>query len=72
MAGFGDFAPHGFVSQSLKDFSLMLEQARRLKQQLPLAETYRALLEGCAAAGQDKLDNAAVIREIRRRPDRTV
>lgn len=63
----GDFAPHGFVSQSLKDFSLMLEQARRHKQQLPLAETYRALMEGCVAAGEDKLDNAAVIREIRRR-----
>ena len=63
----GDFAPHGFVSQSLKDFSLMLEQARRLKQQLPLAETYHALMEGCVAAGEDRLDNAAVIREIRRR-----
>lgn len=63
----GDFAPHGFVSQSLKDFSLMLEQARRLGQQLPLAEAYRALMEGCVAAGEDRLDNAAVIREIRRR-----
>lgn len=63
----GDFAPHGFVSQSLKDFSLMLDQARQLNQQLPLAETYRALMEGCVAAGEDKLDNAAVIREIRRR-----
>jgi 3-hydroxyisobutyrate dehydrogenase-like beta-hydroxyacid dehydrogenase len=63
----GDFAPHGFVSQSLKDFSLMLEQARRLKQQLPLAKTYHALMKGCVAAGEDRLDNAAVIREIRRR-----
>ena len=67
----GDFAPHGFVSQSLKDFSLMLEQARRLKQQLPLAETYHALMMGCVAAGEDRLDNAAVIREIRRRSGRT-
>jgi 3-hydroxyisobutyrate dehydrogenase-like beta-hydroxyacid dehydrogenase len=67
----GDFAPHGFVSQSLKDFSLMLEQARRLKQQLPLAETYHALMKGCVAAGEDRLDNAAVIREIRRRSGRT-
>jgi 3-hydroxyacyl-CoA dehydrogenase len=37
-----------------------------------LAETYRALMEGCVAAGEYKLDNAAVIREIRRRSDRTV
>lgn len=63
----GDFAPHGFVAQSLKDFTLMLEQARRLKQQLPLAATYKALMDGCVASGEGALDNAAVINEIRRR-----
>jgi len=63
----GDFAPHGFVSQSLKDFSLMLEQARRLKQRLPLGETYKELMDGCVAAGEGELDNSAVILEIRRR-----
>jgi 3-hydroxyisobutyrate dehydrogenase-like beta-hydroxyacid dehydrogenase len=63
----GDFSPQGYVAQSLKDFSLMLEQARRLKQQLPLAETYAGLMKGCIAAGEGELDNAAVIREIRRR-----
>jgi 3-hydroxyisobutyrate dehydrogenase-like beta-hydroxyacid dehydrogenase len=63
----GDFTPRGFVTQSLKDFSLMLDQARRLKQQLPLAETYKSLMDGCVAAGEGALDNSAVIREIRRR-----
>ncbi|MCC7486796.1 MAG: NAD(P)-dependent oxidoreductase [Burkholderiales bacterium] len=63
----GDFSPHGFVSQSLKDFSLMAEQARRAGQRLPLAETYTDLMQGCVARGEGDLDNAAVIREIRRR-----
>ena len=63
----GDFSPQGFVTQSLKDFSLMLEQARRLGQLLPLADVYKALMEGCVAAGEGGLDNSAVINEIRRR-----
>ena len=63
----GDFSPQGYVTQSLKDFSLMLEQARRLRQQLPLAEIYAGLMKGCIAAGEGELDNSAVIREIRRR-----
>ncbi len=63
----GDFSPQGYVAQSLKDFSLMLEQARRIEQRLPLGETYAALMEGCVAAGEGELDNSAVIREIRRR-----
>jgi putative dehydrogenase len=63
----GDFSPQGYIAQSLKDFSLMLEQARRLKQRLPLGETYKALMDGCIAHGEGELDNSAVIREIRRR-----
>ena len=63
----GDFTPHGFVTQSLKDFSLMAEQARRTGQRLPLAETYTWLMQGCLAHGEGELDNSAVIREIRRR-----
>lgn len=63
----GDFAPHGFVTQSLKDFALMAEQARRVGQRLPLAETYTRLMQGCVAHGEGELDNSAVIREIRRR-----
>jgi 3-hydroxyisobutyrate dehydrogenase-like beta-hydroxyacid dehydrogenase len=63
----GDFAPHGFATQSLKDFSLMAGQAQRYKQRLPLAETYAGLMQGCVAAGEGALDNSVVIREIRRR-----
>lgn len=63
----GDFTPHGFVTQSLKDFSLMAEQAQRIGQRLPLAETYSALMKGCVASGEGELDNSAVINEIRRR-----
>jgi 3-hydroxyisobutyrate dehydrogenase len=63
----GNFSPQGYVTQSLKDFSLMLEQARRLRQRLPLGEIYAGLMEGCVAAGEGELDNSAVIREIRRR-----
>ena len=66
----GDFAPHGFVTQSLKDFSLMAEQAQRVDQRLPLAETYTDLMKGCVAHGEGELDNSAVIREIRRRRGR--
>jgi 3-hydroxyisobutyrate dehydrogenase-like beta-hydroxyacid dehydrogenase len=63
----GDFAPHGFVTQSLKDFSLMAAQAQRIGQRLPLAETYTGLMKGCVANGEGELDNSAVINEIRRR-----
>jgi 3-hydroxyisobutyrate dehydrogenase-like beta-hydroxyacid dehydrogenase len=63
----GDFTPHGKIAQTLKDFSLMLELAQRLQQQLPLASTYTDIVEGCMKAGEAELDNAAVIREIRRR-----
>ena len=63
----GDFTPHGKIAQTLKDFALMLEQAQRLHQQLPLAATYADIVAGCMANGEAELDNAAVIREIRRR-----
>lgn len=63
----GDFVPHGFVAQSLKDFLLMAELARRVGQRLPLAETYTGLMQGCVEHGEGEWDNAAVIQEIRRR-----
>jgi 3-hydroxyisobutyrate dehydrogenase-like beta-hydroxyacid dehydrogenase len=63
----GDTKPAGKLAQSLKDFHLMREQATRLGQTLPLAETYIGLVEGCVEKGEGELDNSAVIREIRRR-----
>jgi putative dehydrogenase len=63
----GEFAAEGRISQHLKDVHLMLEQAERVKQQLPLLETHADVLEACVRHGEADLDNSAVIKEIRRR-----
>lgn len=62
-----EFKPEGFVHQSLKDFTLMQEQAARLGQMLPALELNKSLLEACVRAGEADYDNSAVIEEIRRR-----
>jgi putative dehydrogenase len=62
-----EFKPEGFVHQSLKDFTLMHEQAARLGQTLPALELNKSLLEACVRAGEADYDNSAVIEEIRRR-----
>jgi 3-hydroxyisobutyrate dehydrogenase-like beta-hydroxyacid dehydrogenase len=68
----GDFAPRSRIRQHLKDLRLMLDQAHRCGQPLPLAEVHEQLLRAAAEAGDGDLDNAAVIRQIRRlRADRT-
>src|SRR5215831_16911932 len=63
----GEFAAEGRVTQHLKDVHLMLEQAERLKQHLPLLEIHAEVLEACIGQGEGDFDNSAVIREIRRR-----
>jgi putative dehydrogenase len=63
----GDFAPEGRVRQSLKDAQLMLDQARRAGQQLPLLEIHVEVLEACVRHGDSERDNSIVIEEIRRR-----
>jgi 3-hydroxyisobutyrate dehydrogenase-like beta-hydroxyacid dehydrogenase len=63
----GDFAPHGKVIQSRKDFTLMHQAARRTGQQLPLAAVYLDLIEACVAHGESDLDNSAVFKELMRR-----
>jgi len=62
-----DFAPHGKITQTLKDFLLMLDLASRYGQALPLAQTYADLVQGCVAHDEGDWDNCAVIQEIRRR-----
>lgn len=62
-----DYAAHGRIAQSAKDFALMLALAARVGQQLPLAATYAALVEGCQAAGEGDWDNSAIVEELRRR-----
>ena len=62
-----DFTTQGKVTQSLKDFTMILRNAARLGQELPLATVYAALMQGCVAAGEGEADNSAIIAEIARR-----
>lgn len=67
----GEFArPQSRVDQSLKDFRLMLAQARAAGQELPFAALYAGLLEDCVRRGEGGLDNAAILEAIRRRRPR--
>ena len=59
--------PQSRVDQSLKDFTLMLEQAQTLGQTLPFAEVYARMLEDCVAHGEGEWDNAAIAEAIARR-----
>jgi 3-hydroxyisobutyrate dehydrogenase len=63
----GDFAPQGYVKQHLKDVHLMLEQAQRVGQKLPLLEIHAGALEACMRHGEGNMDNSVIIEEIRRR-----
>jgi 3-hydroxyisobutyrate dehydrogenase-like beta-hydroxyacid dehydrogenase len=62
-----DFAPEGRVRQTLKDVHLMMDQAHRLGQELPLLKVHAAVLEACVRHGESENDNSVVIEEIRRR-----
>jgi 3-hydroxyisobutyrate dehydrogenase-like beta-hydroxyacid dehydrogenase len=62
-----DFAPEGRVRQTLKDVHLMLDQTKKLGQQLPLLAINAEVLQACVDHGEGELDNSVVIAEIRRR-----
>jgi 2-hydroxy-3-oxopropionate reductase len=62
-----DFAPEGRVRQTLKDARLMMDQAHKLGQELPILEVHAAVLEACVRQGESEKDNSIVIEEIRRR-----
>jgi 3-hydroxyisobutyrate dehydrogenase-like beta-hydroxyacid dehydrogenase len=57
----GDFSPEGRVSQSAKDFRLILHSAEGVGLKLPFTETYLDLMEDLIAEGSGGLDNSAVI-----------
>jgi 3-hydroxyisobutyrate dehydrogenase-like beta-hydroxyacid dehydrogenase len=59
--------PVSRVDQSYKDFSLMLEYAAQLGQELPFAEVYAELLRDCIERGEAQWDNAAILAAIARR-----
>lgn len=62
-----DFRPEGRARQTLKDVHLMLDQANKVGQPLPLLEVHCAVLEACVRAGESELDNSVIVAEIRRR-----
>lgn len=59
--------PQSRVDQSLKDFTLMLDQARIAGQDLPFAAVYARMLEDCVSHGEAEWDNAAIAEAIGRR-----
>jgi len=63
----GDFRPEGRARQTLKDVHLMLDQARKAGQPLPLLEVHADVLEACLRQGEGELDNSVIVEEIRRR-----
>ena len=63
----GDFAPQSRIRQHHKDVSIILKYAKMFGQQLPLTSVHLDILEKAMAAGDADLDNAAIIREIKRR-----
>lgn len=66
----GDFGtPQSRIHQHVKDLELMLAHARADGQRLPLTETHAQLLRAAVAAGDGELDNAAIVRQLRREHD---
>jgi 3-hydroxyisobutyrate dehydrogenase-like beta-hydroxyacid dehydrogenase len=67
MMASGEFTPpQSRIHQHLKDVRLMLEAARATGRRLPLTEVHAALLDAAVQAGDGDLDNAAIIRQLRR------
>lgn len=60
------FAPQSRIRQHLKDVDLMLAVAAAEGQALPLSQTHAALMRAAIAAGDGELDNAAIVRQLRR------
>ena len=63
----GDFTAESRIRQHHKDVSLILKYAEKYGQELPLSRVHLDALEKAIEAGDADLDNAAIIREIKRR-----
>jgi 3-hydroxyisobutyrate dehydrogenase-like beta-hydroxyacid dehydrogenase len=61
-----DFTPQSRIRQHLKDVELMLASAADTGTALPLSQTHAQLMRDAVAAGDGELDNAAIVRQIRR------
>jgi 3-hydroxyisobutyrate dehydrogenase-like beta-hydroxyacid dehydrogenase len=62
-----DFRAQGRARQHLKDVHLMLDQAGKVGQPLPLLNVHCDVLEACVRAGEGELDNSVIVAELRRR-----
>ena len=63
----GDFAPQSRIRQHLKDLDLMQAAAAQAGiRHLPLTQRHAELLRRAVAAGDGDLDNAAIVRQLRR------
>jgi 3-hydroxyisobutyrate dehydrogenase-like beta-hydroxyacid dehydrogenase len=60
------FVPQSRIRQHLKDVQLMLDMADLNSQNLPLSQAHAQLMRNAIAQGDGELDNAAIIRQIRR------
>jgi 3-hydroxyisobutyrate dehydrogenase-like beta-hydroxyacid dehydrogenase len=60
----GDFAPQAKLSQHLKDVRIILAEAARAGQALPLSALHGRLLEQAEAQGWGDQDNSVIIRAI--------
>jgi 3-hydroxyisobutyrate dehydrogenase-like beta-hydroxyacid dehydrogenase len=61
----GDYAPQSRLAQTLKDAQLILEEAERQHQVLPLMRTNVALLSAAIAIAGAEADPAAIIEALR-------
>ena len=62
-----NFTAESRIRQHHKDVSIILKYAEKAGQELPLSRVHLEALEKAIAAGDGDLDNAGIIREIRRR-----
>lgn len=60
------FEPQSRIRQHLKDVQLMLDIAQTAEQNLPLSQVHASLMRNAIAEGDGDLDNAAIVRQIRR------
>ena len=61
-----NFEPQSRIRQHLKDVQLMLDMANVSEQKLPLSQVHAQLMRNAIEQGDGELDNAAIIRQIRR------
>lgn len=59
--------PQSRIRQHLKDLQLMRAQAQQAGLDMPLSTVHASLLQAAVDAGDGELDNAAIVRQFRRR-----